>query len=173
MKVAFAGQSRSGKDEAIDFLMKNVEGEKIKLHIADDIYRMASQIKGSRIDNLLPADRRLLQDIGMAGRRYNPEVWIKALVENIREQESYKIDNIFITGIRFANEIKALREIGVQVVLLKRDDALRYEYGAPKDPHETEVPLEDGLFIPDDIIHNNSSLFLFHKSLYDRFLKKD
>jgi hypothetical protein len=172
VRIAFAGQSRSGKDEAISYLTKGFNSSWIKLHIADEIYSIARRIKGDDIQSTKPEDRRLLQDIGMAGRRFNKEIWIDRLCETIDEFDYYKTEGIFVTGIRFENEVIRLREAGFTVILLKRDKELREELGAPKDPHETEIPLEEGLFKAEDIIHNNSTLELFHKSLYDRFLKK-
>lgn len=171
MRIAFAGQSRSGKDEAISYLAKQTTGSWIKLHIADEIYSIANRIKGDDVDNTNPDDRRLLQDIGMAGRRFNSNVWIDKLIQNIDQFDYYRTERIFVTGIRFKNEVQALREHGVTVILLKRDKELREELGAPKEPHETEIPLDEGLFKPEDIIHNNSSLAVFHKSLHNRFLK--
>jgi len=171
MRIAFAGQSRSGKDEAISYLSKQIQTSWIKLHIADEIYSIARRIKGDDIINTDPKDRRLLQDIGMAGRRHDPDVWIDNLCQTIDQFDYYRTENIFITGIRFENEVKKLRQQGFTVILLKRDKLLREELGAPREPHESEAPLDEGLFNQDDIIHNNSSLANFHKSLHDRFVK--
>ena len=100
MRIAFAGQSRSGKDEAISYLAKQTTGSWIKLHIADEIYSIANRIKGDDVDNTNPDDRRLLQDIGMAGRRFNSNVWIDKLIQNIDQFDYYKTERIFVTGIR-------------------------------------------------------------------------
>lgn len=108
--IGLIGLAGSGKDTAADALMFT--------HLRCSF---ASRLKG--IARLLGWDgekdergRALLQDLGMAARKYNPDVWI-----NLLKGEVYPvIQQLVFTDVRFQNEADFVRSIGGVVVRIVR-----------------------------------------------------
>lgn len=167
MRLAFAGQSRAGKDTAIDYLMTKAD-RPVKLHVAGGVYSTARFMLNEQIiDNTDPKMRKLLQDIGSAGRNYSEDFWVNKLVEDIYLAELQRYENIFITGIRYPNEVAKLRELGFRVVYITRDVGLRVNDGASHMAHHSETSLTPYDFDAKDIITNNGTL----EEFYDKILR--
>lgn len=71
--------------------------------------------------NMEITPRKVLQLMGTEVFRniFHPDIWIKSLQKRI-EQSSYK--NIYISDVRFPNEVKAIREMNGKVVLIERGE---------------------------------------------------
>ena len=169
MRLAFAGQARSGKDTAIDYLMTKVD-KPIKIHIADGVYSTARYMLSKLvIDNTDPKIRKLLQEIGSAGRNYSEDFWICKMLEDIGMAEYQGYKNIFITGVRYPNEIAKLREIGFRVVCIDRGVGQRLSDGATHTGHHSETSINPKNFDAADKIINNGTLLDFFGTLNARF----
>jgi len=75
--------------------------------------------------------RALLQNIGMAGRQYDPATWIK-YVERMIEDETDLQGLIVFTDVRFQNEADYIRSIGGTIVRIVRP-------GQSAENHESEL----------------------------------
>lgn len=170
MRLAFAGQSRAGKDTAIDYLMTLVYTP-VKLHVAEGVYSTARFMTGQQvINNKDPAMRKLLQDIGSAGRNLSPDFWLRKLEGEIYQVSYQRYENIFITGIRYPNEIERLRELGFRVMYIMRNIEHRLAEGASHNEHHSETSISANFFPDEDIIINNGTLEEFKTALRERVL---
>ena len=168
MRLAFAGQARSGKDTAIDFLMTKVD-KPVKIHVAEGVYSTARfMLSQLVIDNTNPKMRKLLQDIGSAGRTYSEDFWVCNMVEDIGMAEYQGYKNTFITGIRYPNEIAKLRELGFRVIYVSRNIGSRLDEGASHINHHSETSISASDFDEKDIIYNNGTLEEFKATLLAR-----
>lgn len=112
---AFSGIIGAGKDTSVDYLISKYGG--VKMAFADplyDIMYMAEDICGLEHYK----DRIFLQLLGTEwGRAIDPQLWIKHGLSRIQKCK----ENIFFVGIRFQNEIQALRNCGFKIVRLVRN----------------------------------------------------
>lgn len=170
MRIAFAGQSRSGKDTAIDYLMTLVD-KPCKLHIAEGVYSTVRFMTGQQvIDNKDPAMRKLLQDVASAGRTLSPDFWLRKLEEEIYQVTYQGCKELFITGIRYPNEVNRLRELGFRVIYIWRNLGNRLDEGASHIEHHSETSISTNDFPDEDIIINNGTLEEFKAVLRERVL---
>ena len=170
MRLAFAGQSRAGKDTAIDYLMTLVD-KPMKLHIAEGVYSTARFMTGQQvIDNKDPAMRKLLQEIGSAGRNFSSDFWLRKLEEEIYQVTYQGCKEIFITGVRYPNEVHRLRELGFRVIYVMRSVGHRLDEGASHLDYHSENSLDADHFPYEDIIVNNGTLEEFKEALKSRVL---
>ena len=96
--------------------------------------------------------RTLLQDLGMAARKYNANFWI----EQIRNWPSWKNVPIVFTDVRFQNEADFVRSKGGIVVRIVRP-------GIISGNHESELKQAD---IPADIeVVNDGSIEDLHNKI--------
>ena len=106
--ILLSGKARSGKDTAAEAILKEYTG--IPFAFADDIKNIAYKHFGwhGEKDEL---GRKLLQDIGTAGRNYNRDLWANKTVDRIQE---WSRDNqlAVVTDTRYPNEIQRIKQIG-------------------------------------------------------------
>ena len=172
MRLAFAGKARSGKDTAVDYLLAELPYRSVKLHVADPIYSMARlMLDETKIDNTKPKIRKLLQDIGSAGRDYTENFWVNKLLEEIFKVQHEGYNNIFITGIRYPNEVEALRRSGFRVVYLHRNEDQRITDGASNLEHHSENSLRPEMFPAEDVIYNIGTREEFIQTIKDKLLR--
>ena len=111
--IGFCGLAGSGKNEAANAFA----GDKTwtSLAFADAIKRTASMVfgwDGEKDKN----GRILLQDIGMAGRKYDPNIWIKHIDCMINaglllsNSVNDVAENVVITDVRFENEASYIQD---------------------------------------------------------------
>jgi len=66
----------------------------------------------------------LLQELGMAGRKYDPDIWVKLVIEKMEKEKPENIRNNRLAGFRneFDALVKFAEEHGYEVVpiLIKR-----------------------------------------------------
>jgi len=117
MRVAFGFQSRVGKDTAGAFLQKEYGGTILNfagalysiLHYAQDICGFTRK-----------KDVKFLQWIGTEWARHqNSEVWVDTLVRKIPEDTT---ENVYVTDVRYTNELERLKEAGFTLVKIVRPD---------------------------------------------------
>jgi hypothetical protein len=93
-----------------------------------------------------PQVRRLLQDLGVSGRKLlYPNVWVTPVFSTIRVS-----DRVVITDVRFENEAGAVKNMGGQLWRVKR-----MGFG-PVNGHVSESELDDHKV--DQIFVNNGTL---------------
>ncbi|QAB08559.1 ORF77 [Ictalurid herpesvirus 1] len=134
--LAFAGRMGSGKDHACDYCISKIGGEKV--HVFDAGLMRATKFLGRPIEK--PRDRPFLQAIGDLGRRLDANFWVRDAVEKIVAPMWSRGVNVFITGVRFPNEIEALAGLGVRTVLIRRPRILT---GSPMERHPSETALDE------------------------------
>jgi hypothetical protein len=118
MRIAFTGKMCSGKDTATDYLIRKGF---TKLSFADPIRELAAKVYGNQQTN---ERRRFMQEIGQAGRKVNPLVWIQPVAMTVQQFP----ESLFtINDVRFPNELTALRWLGFIVYRITAPEGLRVQ----------------------------------------------
>lgn len=99
--------------------------------------------------------RQLLQDIGMAGRRYSKDIWVSKLEKRL-EAEKYLV----IDDVRFQNEADAIRANGGIVLRVVRSSLPIMDH-----PSETEL----AHIVADQSIINDGDLKNLYKQIDECF----
>lgn len=157
LRIAFGGKMGSGKDTAANYLCEKHEG--IVRSFASplyDILHYAQRVCGFKEEK----DRKFLQFVGTEwARTQDPDVWIK-----IALRDSGK-GNIFISDVRFQNELKALKKSGWKCVKITRKHQYLRE-GTGSTQHSSEKELDS---IPDYdwdyVICNDGDMSNFYSKL--------
>ena len=125
--VAFAGPAGAGKDAgALDRTLDTVIARdpaavSRQLRFADALYDVMATVQ--LMLGLPPEkDRRFLQIVGTEwGRTLDPDLWVR---EFERRFSNVMYDaptaHVFVTDVRFPNEVAALRLLGFHIVRIKR-----------------------------------------------------
>ena len=110
--IGITGLAQSGKDTVADILQSRYGF--YKMGMADPIYKIAYEHfnwDGKKDDN----GRKLLQDIGTAGRSYDKDIWVRKMSEqlSLMKNNSYLYPILtnkggVITGIRYPNEVSKI-----------------------------------------------------------------
>ena len=154
-RIAFGCTARVGKDTACEYLQRKIGG--ITLRFSAPLYDILHYAQ-SRAGFDAEKDRKFLQWVGTEwAREKNPNVWVDCLR---RDVQRYKDDNIFVSDLRFPNEVDALKEMGFTVVLLRRNHECHVENSS----HASETALQDGEWW-DCVIDNNGTLDEFYAKL--------
>lgn len=157
LRIAFGHRARTGKDEACKYLSEKYGGT--TLAFSDPLYNILYYAQ--RVCNFpLQKDRKFLQWVGTDWGRHNDEnVWAKILVNKIDRYS--RNTNIYVSDLRFKNEMKLLKKEGFVCVRLDRNIG--------KLKHISEDSL-DSFKDWDYIIKNNGTLEEFHNKL-DNIIK--
>ena len=155
LRVALTGKMKSGKDTAALHL-RTKHGGTI-FHVAQGVYDVTETLLGYRLfgkkismENKTKFERLALQYVGRWGRLlFGPDVWLKMALKNLK----FLSGNVFITGVRFPNEVMALQDLGVKVIWIDRPEGDRIQAGAFNLTHETETAL-DGYTGFDGVVYN-------------------
>ena len=113
-RIVFIGKMASGKSFASSILQK-IYPDTEKLSFATPVKEIAVTHF-----QMTTKDRKLLQIIGTTGRAIDENVWVNKLLDKMREEISYVIDDA-----RFINECNHLRKKGFTIIYLKVDDEIR------------------------------------------------
>lgn len=134
LRVAFGGRMQVGKTTAADHLVAR-HGFR-KMAFADPIKEIAVSAFGwdGRKD---PAGRRLLQEIGTAGRNYRSDLWIDRLDERLAAEGAPRV---VVDDLRLKREVDALERLGFVCARIVRGQGPDGEPDAAR--HETEIELE-------------------------------
>jgi len=175
IKIAISGRARTGKNTLAEMISDQVSGAIISdirckiVAVADPIKRMVmemvpnadpeclygqSELRSRPLPGLLKDEdgqpltyRKLLTDLGKQGRKYNPDVWLNALVKNAEQNKHLK--GYFVSDCRFPNEMQYLRDHGFYMIRIKRKNAPLIE-----DESETaQLSITDDFF--NEIVDND------------------
>ena len=130
LKVAFAGGMASGKTSVALEVAKMCNSSQI-ISFATPVKEMSTHVLGMRHKN-----RKLLQEVGSAYRKFNADIWVNILVSRIDEEKEI----VIVDDVRFENELEALKLRGFKIVWLEtsqreRIRRLKEKYGARSDEH--------------------------------------
>jgi hypothetical protein len=166
IKIAFGGKMGVGKDSAVDFLISKYNGK--KLSFAKPLYDILHYVQ-EKCGFPIEKDRRFLQFIGTDwAREKDPDIWINLLINSIPEK-----GNVFLSDLRFPNELTALKNNGWICVKLLRNHHLLNREGTGTVNHSSEILLDN---ISDSqwdfIIDNNESEEEFYIKI-DKLVQKN
>jgi len=144
--IGLVGWAGSGKNEAAKVLADILAKRRIlstHLAFADPIREVAYFIGWDGKKD--KAGRELLQDLGMAGRRYDKDVWLNRVKRRFADQVR---PVAIITDVRFENEADWVFSTGI-LIRIERD-------GVDQLDHPSEMEL-DG-YLCSICVQNNGSL---------------
>lgn len=128
MNIVLVSSAGGGKDTVYDILSK---------HYGYNRYAFADNVKGlaeiyfPHLYNSEKKPRWLLQAIGTKMREIDPEVWIKAMLQEIDEnrqiakRHGYLDEFIAVTDCRLPNEYEALKKRGYIFIRITVDEEIR------------------------------------------------
>lgn len=177
--IGIIGAIGSGKDTCADYLIKHYSYE--KLSFAKKVKDVASVVFGwdremlegvtkesrewrEQVDPYWKITPRMaLQKIGteMFRKHIDDQIWVKAVVHEMTNNNKYKDANIVITDCRFENEIQAIKDQGGKILYIQRGTTPEWA-SKPFDPnagiHITDWNVYQFKEKADYQIENNSSL---------------
>lgn len=170
LRIAFGYEARVGKDTAVDHLISKYGGYRLSFAKAlYDIMAVAQEICGLPKEK----DRRFLQIVGTEwGREKDPNIWVNIVIRKIRAlvEENDENVNIYISDLRFPNEMDALKREGFKLVYISRPveartQAFTSENVGGSTKHASEVALCDSEHLFDHHIINDGTLQDFLKNI--------
>ena len=188
MKIAISGKRNSGKDTVANFLTEELGkdatyrtafAEPIKKivqilypDISYDVLWGPSHLRDSTIipnltDNGKPLTvRKLIQDIGKFGRKYNPDIWANTTIQTCYNYLASGAHAV-ISDCRFINELNKLKHNKFLIIRINRN--IIRDSGTDLDISETDLDeLNDSAY--DYIINNDSDLVTLQENI-SRMLK--
>lgn len=108
--IGLIGLAGSGKDTAAEALYRKHYN---RVAFADAVKNLAFEFGWNGLKD--ERGRRLLQDLGMAGRAYKESIWI----DHVRENRIGLSNHVF-TDVRFQNEADYIRGLGGIIVRIVR-----------------------------------------------------
>lgn len=168
IRLAFGCQARVGKTTAVNYLISRYGG--VEKFFAEPLYSIlhyAQDICGFKKEK----DREFLQYIGTEwARKRNPCVWVDALLKETDKLP--EISNIYISDLRYPNELTTIKKAGYKTVRIIRSEAINdMSFGSGSRVHESEIAL---LNTPssewDYIIYNDGTLEELYYNL-DKLIK--
>lgn len=173
--IGLVGKARSGKDTVAGILTR--EFAYTRLAFADRLKEAAVQVdlllEGDWNENCMrcwedglllseavimygwetvkeqwPASRRFLQNLGVAMRNVDPDIWVRPVADQMRQGTCLNMPCV-VTDVRFDNEVAALGKLGAVIVRITHP-------GTGGDSHVSETEL-DG-YDADYTIENGGTL---------------
>lgn len=132
MRLLINGRACAGKDTIGDYIAL-IYGFK-KISFAEYIYKIARELFGMKEKN-----RKLLIDIGDKMREIDPDVFVKYLLRNIKNNEDY-----VISDCRRNNEYKLCTNAGFVPIRVTADLNLRIDRAIKRDGHYPNIDLWEG-----------------------------
>jgi len=159
MRIGLSGKARSGKDTAVEFLLAKYGGHHLKF--AGPLYELHYKIQ-DELGIIRHKNAPLLQALGTdLIRAYKPNHWLDCMQAAITKLE-YKDPgcNIFVSDVRFPNEVELLKALDFTVIRVERDE--RPETGR-NDVHVSETALDSYKDFT-AFVYNNKHVsdYLFH-----------
>lgn len=160
--ITFSGRAGSGKNYSASILENKLEQSMNKdvheLAYGNAVKTIAFQMGWNGVKD--DAGRKLLQDIGESGRRYNKDTWVNKVIENIYYISGYNDDVVIcITDARFPdNEIVNIQnEFGKNNVISIKVNGRHADMGElENDISETSMDNFDYDFYLDNSPSNNN-----------------
>ena len=149
--IGFTGFAGAGKNAASDAIYKS-DVRYARRAFADTIKEVAKSLGWNGQKDL--KGRRLLQDIGMAGRGYDPDLWVKVVAEKLPTNPA-TFPTIW-TDVRFGNEADFITKRGGIIINIVR----------PSYPHSDHISETSHLDIRHDYtVTNDSTLKALHENV--------
>ena len=142
--IGICGWARSGKDTVAD-LAQQILPDCMRYSLAEPVKSIAQGRMGWNGDKD-ERGRQLLLDIGMAGRAYNPDVWLQ-YARTRAHVWSHAHKYLLIPDVRFTNEADWVMANG-SLLKVVRD-------GVEQIDHQSEKELDD--YLPAGVIVNNGT----------------
>lgn len=125
IKIAIAGEIRSGKNTVSDYITKQLPNIK-ELYFAEGIAEI--------IEKYFPEawygkgkPRYFYQEIGQFMRGLNNDVWVKHVNRKYEDFLQIGLENFICTDLRQQNEYDWLKSEGFQVIKVETDSEVRIE----------------------------------------------
>lgn len=130
----------------------------VQMYLAD--YWVEQEGDYARMKEQSPEYRRILQVFGTDFGRdmVDANIWVDMALDQIQRFRDKGL-NVAVTGIRFPNEIEAIRSIGGQLLWIERDGV-----DSTKDAHASENSVSKRDF--DEVVHNDSTIAELHKKAH-------
>ncbi|MDU4960225.1 MAG: hypothetical protein E6X17_06140 [Sporomusaceae bacterium] len=141
--ILLSGKAESGKDTFFEMTAERyAKGNIRRIAFADALKRIAFEMNWDGHKDA--AGRRLLQDIGEAGRRYRADLWVDKSLESLRDY-SHGADIVCFTDCRYPNELAGVKNwpgLGKATVVTVRIERPGHAITANRD-HISETALDD------------------------------
>ena len=131
--IGLIGLAGSGKDTAANALIKLGH---YRMAFADKLKELAHEFgwNGEKDED----GRKLLQDLGMIGRRYSSGIWIKHVSWRVMSEGP----PIVFTDVRFQNEADYVRSIGGIIVRIVRPGQIAQNHESELKQFEVAADIE-------------------------------
>ena len=130
--IGLIGLAGSGKDTAAEALLgRNFH----RVAFADRVKNLAFDFGWDGFKD--ERGRKLLQDLGMAGRAYNPSIWIDYV-----DEETVGFGNHVFTDVRFQNEADYIRKLGGIIVRIVRPGIIAQNHESELKQREIAADIE-------------------------------
>jgi hypothetical protein len=149
--IGFTGFAGAGKNAASDAIY-NTDVRYTRRAFADAIKEFAKSVGWDGEKDL--RGRTLLQDIGMAARRYDSDAWVKYIANRLPSTAGNA--PVLWTDVRFPNEAEFIKARGGIIIEVRRQ-------GYGEDRHISEISHLD--IKPDYIVNNDSTLNGLHEQV--------
>lgn len=167
----FSGKAGTGKSYSADLAKELCEKaglKTMKAHFAYGVKETARFMGWTGQKDR--RGRKLLQDIGKAGRAYDPDLWVRQTFNYIEESVGYPYDAIFIDDWRFKNEYDYIvnNELLYKVVPIRMDAKDRESLkGTPEYDDISETDLDDFDFPFNNYLCNEEGYMFYRSCLED------
>lgn len=155
--ILICGKAGAGKNTVGDVISRITHGTQYAF--ADCVKDIAREMGWD--DEKDEKGRRLLQEIGTAGRNYYKDVWVDKVISKIHFQSSFISPVTIITDWRYINEVEKIKKAFPDVITI-RVIGREYDLGVNAD-HESEHGL-DGV-MTDYVLSNDEPLSLLEESV--------
>jgi hypothetical protein len=145
LRLAFGCQKRVGKDTSCEYMQKKYGGH--ILSFATPLYEIMNMTQ-KKLNLPQKKNREFLQTVGMWAHSQNENIWVDYLVNQLNQIPVN--ENVFISDVRFKNEMRALKDREFTLIRIKRNNDLA------EDTHISENELINAEW--DREIDNNGSL---------------
>jgi dephospho-CoA kinase len=164
LKIAVAGEIRSGKDTVCEYIQESNWGMNIKkLYFAEGIAEIIKDYFPEAW-NGEGKPRKHYQEIGQFMRTLNPDVWVNHTELNYFLLKQAGFQNFIVTDLRQQNEYEWLKENGFTVIKVETEPEVRKERmkasGDVFDEASLNHPVEQSIkaLKYDYLISNNTTL---------------
>ena len=156
--IGFCGWAGCGKDTAADLMAKMLPGPVLRYSFAEPIKIMARQM--GWMGDKDAKGRQLLVDLGMAGRRFDEDCWLREAQD--RFYRNTHCSHFVLSDVRFRNEAEWVMREGILVRVVRN--------GVRPLTCSTEHEL-DG-FPVSCAVANNGNLDDLHDMLYEEVMQR-
>lgn len=173
--ILIAGKAGVGKDvvaELLDYGFSNAFLETTRYKFATDVKTTAFKMGWNNQKD--EKGRKLLQEIGKVGRRYDVDLWCKRLFNTVREDyPNSPPDVLIVSDWRFPNEsIYAKKQLEYNVITIRVESPERESLkGTDLYWDESEVSLPNGMWEGYDYLINNETTLVDLNILINELVK--